>query len=66
MTKILMREAEALVPVKRAAMPKRAKSLPVRTCTAYGFLDHSLKEDCATITISLKGVSDGQTKTIYP
>ena len=25
-------------------------------CTAYGFLDHSLKEDCATITISLKGV----------
>ena len=26
-------------------------------CTAYGFLGHSLKEDCATITISLKGVS---------
>ena len=24
-------------------------------CTAYGFLDHSLKEDCATITISLTG-----------
>ena len=21
----------------------------VRVCTAYGFLDHSLKEDCATI-----------------
>ena len=35
-------------------------------CTAYSFLDHSLKEDCATITISLKGVSDGETKKIYP
>ena len=31
-----------------------------KTCTAYGFLDHSLKEDCATITISLKGVSNGE------
>ena len=35
-------------------------------CTAYGFLDHSLKEDCATITISLKGVSNGETKKIHP
>ena len=34
-------------------------------CTAYGFLDHSLKEDCATLTISLKGVSNGETKKIH-
>ena len=25
-------------------------------CTAYGFLDHNLREDCATITISFQGV----------
>ena len=37
-----------------------------RKCTAYGFLDHSLKEDCATITISLKGVSNGKTQKIHP
>ena len=30
-------------------------------CTAYGFLDHSLKEDCAIMAISLKGVSNGET-----
>ena len=35
-------------------------------CTAYGFLDHSLKEDCATIQSQLKGVSDGETKKIHP
>ena len=35
-------------------------------CTAYGFLDHSLKEDCAIMTISLKGVSNGETKKIHP
>ena len=35
-------------------------------CTAYGFLDHSLKEDCATIQSQLKGVSDGKTKKIHP
>ena len=35
-------------------------------CTAYSFLDHSLKEDCATITISLKGVSNGETQKIHP
>ena len=34
-------------------------------CTAYGFLDHSLKEDCATLTISLKGVSNGKTKKVH-
>ena len=34
-------------------------------CTAYGFLDHSLKEDCAIITISLKGVSNGETKKLH-
>ena len=37
----------------------------VEFCTAIGFLDHSLKQGCDTITIYLKGVSDGQTKTIY-
>ena len=37
-----------------------------KTCTAYGFLDHSLKEDCDIITISLKGVSNGETKKIHP
>ena len=37
-----------------------------RHCTAYGFLDHSLKEDCATIQSQLKGVSDGETKKIHP
>ena len=37
-----------------------------RDCTAYGFLDHSLKEDCATIQSQLKGVSDGETKKIHP
>ena len=36
-----------------------------QSCTAYGFLDHSLKEDCATITISLKGVSNGETQKIH-
>ena len=35
-------------------------------CTAYGFLDHSLKEDCAIMTISLKGVSNGETKNLHP
>ncbi len=35
-------------------------------CTAYGFLDHSLKEDCATIQSQLKGVSNGETKKIHP
>ena len=35
-------------------------------CTAYGFLDHSLKEDCAIMTISLKGVSNGETQKIHP
>ena len=35
-------------------------------CNAIGFLDHSLKEDCATITIiPLKGESDGETKKIH-
>ena len=38
----------------------------IRLCTAYGFLDHSLKEDCATIQSQLKGVSDGETKKIHP
>ena len=35
-------------------------------CTAYGFLDHSLKEDCDIMTISLKGVSNGETQNIHP
>ncbi len=35
-------------------------------CTAYGFLDHSLKEDCDIMTISLKGVSNGETQKIHP
>ena len=30
-------------------------------CTAIGNLDNSLNQDCATITIYLKGVSDGST-----
>ena len=29
-------------------------------CTAIGNLDHSLNQDCATITIYLEGVSDGE------
>ena len=35
-------------------------------CTAYGFLGHSLKEDCDIITISLKGVSHVETKNLHP
>jgi hypothetical protein len=35
-------------------------------CTAIGNLDHSLKQDCATIPIYLKGASDGQTKNLHP
>ena len=35
-------------------------------CTAYGFLGHSVKEDCDTITMPLKGVSNGETKKIHP
>ena len=31
-------------------------------CTAYGFLDHSLKEDCATITISIERSLQWRTK----
>ena len=38
----------------------------ITTCTAYGFLGHSLKEDCAIITIYLKGVSNGETKNLHP
>ena len=45
---------------------KNAGIIRVNPCTAYGFLDHSLKEDCATIQSQLKGVSDGETKKIHP
>ena len=37
-----------------------------QSCTAIGNLDHSLNQDCATITIYLEGVSDGKTKKIHP
>ena len=43
-------------------MQKSDKPAEYTKCTAYGFLDHSLKEDCATIIISLKGVSNGETR----
>ena len=33
---------------------------------AIGNLDHSLKQDCVTIPIYLKGASDGQTKNLHP
>ena len=32
-------------------------------CTAIGNSGHSLNQDCAILTISLKEVSDGETKT---
>ena len=40
----------------RCVLPAPLRRVNGGVCTAYGFLDHSLKEDCATITISLKGV----------
>ena len=35
------------------------------TCTAIGNLDHCLNQDCDTMTIRLKGDSDGKTKKIH-
>ena len=34
-------------------------------CTAIGNLDHCLNQDCDTMTIRLKGDSDGKTKKIH-
>ena len=34
-------------------------------CTAIGNLDHCLNQDCDTITIRLKGDSDGKAKKIH-
>ena len=33
----------------------KSTQIDLTSCTAYGFLDHSLKENCATITISFQG-----------
>ena len=38
----------------------------LKGCTAIGNLDHSLNQDCDTITIRLKGASDGKTQKIHP
>ena len=35
------------------------------SCTAIGNLDHCLNQDCDTMTIRLKGDSDGKTKKIH-
>ena len=43
-------------------MQKSDKPAEYTKCTAYGFLDRSLKEDCGIMAISLKGVSNGETK----
>ena len=47
-------------------MQKSDKPAEYTKCTAYGFLDHSLKEDCGIMAISLKGVSNGETKKFTP
>ena len=37
-----------------------------QSCTAIGNLDHSLNQDCATITIYLEGVSGWQNEEDSP
>ena len=51
---------------KSARLLKSFQMTKHTRCTAIGNLDHSLNQDCATIQSQLKGVSDGETKKIYP
>ena len=43
----------------------QANLYPSEVCTAIGNLDHCLNQDCDTMTIRLKGDSDGKTKKIH-
>ena len=58
--------AETLKRVRVEVHLSNGKELgptPSADCTATGNSGHSLRQDCGIISIYLKGVSDGETKT---